>query len=120
MSNTSRIDAEAAFERRFIDLALTAGPSFYAYEIVQQIRAIKERGKLTAAQYYMVAALVEDVAFRCLGISPSQPWCQAVQKAQERLQALDATEQPTEGRTPLATTTALPTIEELLANDRPE
>lgn len=120
MSNTNRIEAEAVFERRFTDLGINAGASFYAHEVRQQVEAIKERGKLTAAQYYMVAALVEDVAFRCLGIDPSQPWFKAAQTAQERLRALDATEKPAECERPLAVTTAHPTVDELLTNDRPD
>jgi hypothetical protein len=148
VANHNREDAEGVFLRRLKDLGLTAGVSFYANEIDKQAAAIVARGKLTSAQYYMLAALVEDVAFRCLAISPSQPWIQSAHECQERLARLDngdtlaaallagnvvAVQVGNERRdvasfgggckvfTP-ADTPAIkhPTIDELIANDRPD
>ncbi len=138
MANHNREDAEGVFLRRLKDLGLNAGASFYANEIDKQAAAITERGKLTSAQYYMLAALVEDVAFRCLNISPAQPWITSAHQCQERLARLDseplaaAVLAGTVAAVPIASfgggvkvpsepaLVAHPTIEELIANDRPD
>lgn len=149
MANHNREDAEGVFLRRLKDLGLNAGASFYANEIDKQAAAIVSKGKLTSAQYYMLTALVEDVAFRCLNISPAQPWIQSAQAAQKRLAALDLASElvseaeafhkaalahaAADGFHPVPASfgggvkvpaesaqVAQPTIDELIANDRPD